>query len=433
MKSMNDEWLIPTHTLICAFREFLTADEVLVEVKVTNGILPSAITTPEEQKEEQCKILPEQVTYLEGHKAEVFTCSWNPVEPLMLATGSGDGTARIWHVPFLYRNTSSVPDPIVLQGGSKNPTDTQEPKAAITSIDWNPTGQYLATGSYDGTINIWSSTGKLCHSLNKHSGPIFSLKFNGSGNYLLSGSADGSAIVWNAKTGDPIHIYAIHNGTILDVDWLDDSIFSSCSSDKTIAVCEVGKEKPLKVFVGHENDVNAIKWDPSGTFLASACDDKTAKLWKLADNQAYRTFREHEKEIYTLEWNPVPHHGVHLLATASFDATVRLWDPSTGLCLHKLARHTEPIYSVSFSSDGKYLASGSFDQYLMIWSLNDDGRLLKSYYGSGGIFQVSWQKQDIRNTGKENGNHSDANKERNERLAVCFSNHKATVIEPKLQ
>lgn len=54
--------------------------------------------------------------------------------------------------------------------------------------------------------------------------------------------------------------------------------------------------------------------------------------------------------------------------SASFDSTVRLWEVERGTCLYTLTRHTEPVYSVAFSPDGKFLASGSFDKCVHIWS-----------------------------------------------------------------
>lgn len=54
--------------------------------------------------------------------------------------------------------------------------------------------------------------------------------------------------------------------------------------------------------------------------------------------------------------------------SASFDSTVRLWDVERGACIHTLTKHTEPVYSVAFSPDGKFLASGSFDKCVHIWS-----------------------------------------------------------------
>jgi len=48
---------------------------------------------------------------------------------------------------------------------------------------------------------------------------------------------------------------------------------------------------------------------------------------------------------------------------------VRLWDVEKGACVHTLTKHSEPVYSVGFSPDGKYLASGSFDKCVHIWSV----------------------------------------------------------------
>lgn len=45
----------------------------------------------------------------------------------------------------------------------------------------------------------------------------------------------------------------------LDVDWRNNSSFASCSTDQKIHVCRVGEERPLRTFVGHEDEVNAIK------------------------------------------------------------------------------------------------------------------------------------------------------------------------------
>ena len=56
----------------------------------------------------------------------------------------------------------------------------------MTSLDWNSSGNLLATGSYDGFARIWTTSGKLERTLGQHKGPIFALKWNKSGNYILS-------------------------------------------------------------------------------------------------------------------------------------------------------------------------------------------------------------------------------------------------------
>ena len=52
------------------------------------------------------------------------------------------------------------------------------------------------------------------------------------------------------------------------------------------------------------DEVNAIKWDPSCTLLASCSDDCTAKLWKTDRDSCVHDFREHSKQIYTIQWSP---------------------------------------------------------------------------------------------------------------------------------
>lgn len=164
---------------------------------------------------------------------------------------------------------------------------------------------------------------------------------------------------------------------ILDVDWMDNTTFASCSSDKTIFVCRVGETEPLKKWAGHEDEVNAVRWDPTGQYLASCSDDMTTKIWSLSSDQPVQEIRGHSLQIYTLQWAPYSRSSTsatesssspRILATASFDATVRLWDALNGTCLHVLQNHSEAVYSISFSPDARLLATGSFDEQLNVWN-----------------------------------------------------------------
>ncbi|KAI5655229.1 hypothetical protein M9H77_32416 [Catharanthus roseus] len=353
------------------------------------------------------------VMVLEGHTSEVFACAWSPCGSL-LASGSGDSTARIWAIgdvacsSSMENGTSGV---LVLKHfkGRAN-----EKSKDVTTLDWNGDGTLLATGSYDGQARIWSRDGELMCALNKHKGPIFSLKWNKKGDYLLSGSVDKTAIVWDVKTGDWKQQFEFHTAPTLDVDWRNNVSFATCSTDNMIYVCKVGENRPIKTFAGHQGEVNAIKWDPSGALLASCSDDATAKIWSIKQDTCLHDFREHAKEIYTIRWSPTgpgtnnPNHPL-MLASASFDSTIKLWNMELGRLLHSLNGHRDPVYSVAFSPNGEYLASGSLDKCVNIWSVKE-AKIVKTYSGNGGIFEVCWNKEG-------------------DRLAACFANNVVCVID----
>lgn len=164
-----------------------------------------------------------------------------------------------------------------------------------------------------------------------------------------------------------------------------------------IYVCKLGEETPLRTYSGHDHEVNAIKWDPSGRLLASCSDDTTARIWNMNQDECVCELKDHTKEIYTVKWSPTgaatPNPNLPLLlASASFDTTIKIWDIEQGKCLHNMCRHSESVYTVAFSPDGRFLASGSFDKKVHIWSVLD-GSLVKTFNGKGGVFEVCWNKE----------------------------------------
>eukprot|EP00667_Euglena_gracilis_P009419 EG_transcript_9566 len=330
---------------------------------------------------EPLEVQPQQITSLQGHEGEVFTCCWHPKSTL-LASGSGDATARIW---TLEEEGNGVSGSVQLAHDNKE----------VTTLDWSHDGKLLATGSYDGVARLWAETGGLRHTLKQHTGPIFSLKFNKEGRYLLTGSVDNTAIIWDTKSGKSKQQFAFHTAAALDVDWKDEFTFASCSQDMCIFVCRLGESRYLKKWEGHTNEVNACKWDTEGHGLLASCsDDRTAKVWAFDSEEGSApkcNFTDHTREIYTLKWSPGRSASCLplLLATASFDCTVRLWDVNQGKCQQTLAKHTDAVYSVAFSPDGRFLASGASDKCLNVWSVKN-GTVVRRYRSEGGIFEVGW-------------------------------------------
>ncbi|CAF4746675.1 unnamed protein product [Pieris macdunnoughi] len=344
-----------------------SSDSELIDVEVPTYTAPTggaeSLSAPISMETDQSIEMPGiKATVLRGHESKV--CAWNPSTDL-LASGSGDSTARIWDMSMSnVSNPISIPNQLIL----KHCFPRKEPEVHtyrdVTSLYWNCDGDQLATGSYDGYARIWSSDGKLISTLAQHKGQIFALKWNESGNYITIAGVDSTTIIWDA------------------------------ASDQSIHVGQLNVQKPIKSFLGHTNEINSIKWDPQGQLLASGSDDMTLKIYSMDRDTCVHDLQGHSKEIYTFKWSPTGPGTQNLnmnlmIASASFDSTVRLWDVEIGACVHTLTKHIQSVFSIAFSPDGKFLASGSFDNWVHIWS-TQTGSLVHSYYTTGGIFGVSW-------------------------------------------
>lgn len=76
------------------------------------------------------------------------------------------------------------------------------------------------------------------------------------------------------------------------------------------------------------------------------------------------------QDIKKVKWIP----GKLLLASASYDDTVKLWAPEDDdwECFATLKGHESTVWDIDFTKDGKFLASASDDNTVKVWARNDD-------------------------------------------------------------
>ncbi|MDM8536712.1 hypothetical protein QUF70_08165 [Desulfobacterales bacterium HSG17] len=122
---------------------------------------------------------------------------------------------------------------------------------------------------------------------------------------------------------------------------------------------------------GHESPVSAIECSPDGKIIASGSYDNTIKLWNIEQGRELKTLSGHLGSIRSLSFSP----DGRFLASGSYDNTIKLWSIKQGKDIKTLSGHTKSVESICFSPDGRTLASGSSDRTIRFWDTKKSGQI----------------------------------------------------------
>jgi len=125
--------------------------------------------------------------------------------------------------------------------------------------------------------------------------------------------------------------------------------------------------RPIRTLEGHSEPVRSVLLSPDGGSGLSSGWDATVRLWDLTTGQCQRILTGHEDWVMTLSWSQ---DGQQVLS-GSDDKTLRLWNLDKGTEICCLEGHTDWVSSVVFAPDGRTALSGSNDQTLRLWRLPD--------------------------------------------------------------
>lgn len=286
---------------------------------------------------------------------------------------------------FQQRNLSAQIKKVLILGGSV------KRGRKVANLVFSPDGRTLATNyEYGGDkVFLWDiATGQVKMTLSEHRDTVTSLDFSPDGQTLLTGSSDGTAKLWNMATGQA-------RATLnVGLDGSPDFVKAIFSPDgRTVATS--GSTRPklwdaatgqLKITLAkHPEAVYAMAFGLGGQVLATesyegqvrpyAVGTGNAMLWSVATGQLKTKFVDpkliysgsHETTIYNLTFSP----DGRTMATASRDKTAKLWDAETGQWKATLSGYDGGVNPLAFSPDsGTLVAAGGYKHYVAkLWDV----------------------------------------------------------------
>ena len=189
--------------------------------------------------------------------------------------------------------------------------------------------------------------------LRGHGGPVRALAISPDGKTAFSGSFDSTAIRWSLTSNAAEQVLRFHADAVNAVVLLRDGRAATAGADGRIAIWSPGNTQPDLVLEGHTAPIAALAISPDGTLLASASWDQTVRLWPLTGG-APGVLEGHTQNVNGVAFAP----DGRTLVSVSYDQSVRIW-PLAGSSAPAVVAMPSPLNAVAVSSSGEIVTGGA--------------------------------------------------------------------------
>lgn len=338
---------------------------------------------------------------LDGHTDVVNQLAFSP-DGSALASGSSDGTVRLWDMADL-RTPHRGPSPWFPGMAGEGLGVVYRGVCGAEAVAFAGDGRALFTGDGEGTVRRHELPGghiswevrcaeraivALAVSPNGRQvavvGSLESLRILdcGDGREALQMDVDRpEGVCWSpdgTRVAVAEHATRVHDtrtgrllaelptsGRAYVVAWSSRSpLLAIADGDGNLVVWEADSGRPLHEHRFHEDRIHGLSWSPDGLHLASAHEEGLVRLWAPTSERDPMRLDGHSGLVACAAWSP----DGRRLASGSQDETLRVWDPASGA---ELCQHNAPageVTSLCWSPDGTLLASAHGNGTFRLWA-----------------------------------------------------------------
>ncbi|MCJ1446011.1 MAG: hypothetical protein MMC23_006516 [Stictis urceolatum] len=304
----------------------------------------------------------------------------------LIAAGNWGGGIKLLDVPNL-SETQSLRGHTGLVGGLAWFPNATWPESTVSSASVN-----LASGGGEGNVHLWSlKKDTPISTLSGHSGRVCRVEFHPSGQYLASASFDTTWRLWDVETSVELQLQEGHSREVYTISFnTDGSLLASAGLDSIGRLWDLRTGRTVMILDGHIREIYALDWGVDGYRLLSGSGDGWVKCWDLRMVRGVGGVGAHKSTVSDLRWFKGPSQGFSDLvvdtdagseikpqtagtffASSGYDKNVNLFSADDWALVKTLSGHSGNVMSVDISLDAKWVTSSGQDRTVKLWGCDD--------------------------------------------------------------